>query len=391
MKSPKGRFYPSQECFIMTSGVSNKRVIPLFDSYPLLARRLPHISLGEFPTPVERLDRLGQDIGVEHLYIKRDNLSGKVYGGNKVRKLEFLLGRAKLDRAKGVMTFGYAGSNHTLATAIYGQQLELNTTSMLMPQPNAHYVRRNLLMGYQCGAELYQYRNKILLIMGTIWQLLLKKLRHGYFPQIIVPGGSSPLGVTGFVNAALELKQQVTEGEIPEPDLIYVALGSMGTAVGLILGLKVANLRSRVISVRVIDEGFANVGKMVKLFRKTNSFLHSLDSTFPRFDLRVGDIEVRHEFFGEQYGLFTEEGMAAVARMKKTEGLKLEGTYTGKALAALIRDAEKQVLRDKTVLFWNTYNSRDFSDIIAGIDYHQLPTCFHRYFEEDVQPLDTDC
>ena len=370
--------------------MSNKN-IPLFEHYPLLGDRLPYISLGEFPTPVERLNRLGQDIGVEHLYMKRDDLSGKVYGGNKVRKLEFLLGRAKRDRAKGVLTFGYAGSNHALATAIYGQQLGLKTISMLLPQPNAHYVRRNLLMGYHCGAELHQYRNKVLLIMGTVCQLACKKLRYHYFPQIIAHGGSSPLGVIGFVNAALELKQQVTEGEIPEPDLIYVALGSMGTAVGLMLGLKVANLKSRVISVRVIDEGFANVGKMVKLFHKTNTFLHSLAPTFPKFDLRAGDIDIRHEFFGEQYGLFTEEGMAAVARMKETEGLKLDGTYTGKALAALIDDAGKQALRDKRVLFWNTYNSRDFSDIIANIDYHQLPTCFHRYFEEEVQPLDTDC
>lgn len=364
----------------------SNRVIPLFSQYPLLGEKLPYIPLGEFPTPVERLHRLGQDIGVEHLYMKRDDLSGKSYGGNKVRKLEFLLGRAR--RAKGVLTFGYAGSNHALATAIYTQQLGLKSISMLMPQPNAHYVRRNLLMGYHCGAELHQYRNQFLIAIGTICQLLCKKLRHGYFPQLIAPGGSSPLGVTGFVNAALELKQQVTGGEIPEPDLIYVALGSMGTAVGLILGLKVADLNSRVVSVRVIDERFASARKMVRLFHKTNAFLHLLDTTFPKFHFRAADIDIRYDFFGEQYGLFTEEGMAAVARMEKTEGLKLDGTYTGKALAALIHDAEKQVLRGKRVLFWNTYNSRDFSDIIDGIDYHQLPRCFHRYFEEDVQPLD---
>jgi len=80
--------------------------------------------------------------------------------------------------------------------------------------------------------------------------------------------------------------------------------------------------------------------------------------------------------------------MDAVARMEKNEGIKLEGTYTGKAFAGLIDDVERQGLGDKVILFWNTYNSKDFSDVIATVDYRQLPQCFHRYFEEEVQPLD---
>ena len=81
--------------------------------------------------------------------------------------------------------------------------------------------------------------------------------------------------------------------------------------------------------------------------------------------------------------------MEAVHRMAKTEGITLDGTYTGKALAALISDTERHDVRDNVLLFWNTYNSRDISDAIANVDYHQLPRCFHRYFEENVQPLDT--
>ena len=97
--------------------------------------KLPYVSLGEFPTTVEKLDRLGGGIGIEHLYIKRDDLSGKVYGGNKIRRLEFLLGHALRAKVKEVLTFGYAGSNHALATAIYAQQVGLKSISMLMPQP----------------------------------------------------------------------------------------------------------------------------------------------------------------------------------------------------------------------------------------------------------------
>jgi 1-aminocyclopropane-1-carboxylate deaminase/D-cysteine desulfhydrase-like pyridoxal-dependent ACC family enzyme len=363
-------------------------MIPLFEHYPPLGHRLPYVPLGEFPTPVQMLQHLGKDMGLNHLYIKRDDLSGKVYGGNKTRKLEFLLGNALSTKAKEVLTFGYAGSNHCLATAIYAQQVGLRSISMLMPQPNAHYVRRNLLMSHYCGAELHQYRNIPLVGLGTIYQFPRHGLKRGRFPLFIPAGGSSSLGAVGFVNAAFELKEQIAKGEIPEPDYIYVASGTTGTAVGLMLGLRAASLKSWVISVRVANEQFANARKMTKLFRETNSSLHSLDPSFPKFELCEKDIDLRHGFFGQQYALFTKEGMEAVTRVEKTEGIKLEGTYTGKAFAGLIDDVGKRDLRDKVVLFWQTYNSRDFSDAIATVDYHQLPRCFHRYFEEDVQPLD---
>ena len=363
-------------------------VISLFKHYPLLKDKLPYVSLGEFPTPINKLERLGNSIGIGQLYIKRDDLSGKLYGGNKVRKLEFLLGKALEASAREVLTFGGAGSNHALATALYAQQVGLRSISMLSPQPNAHYVRRNLLMSYYCGAELHYYQNTLFLDLVTRYQILRHKLKHGYFPQVIPLGGSSPLGTIGFVNAAYELREQVMAGQVPEPDCIYVALGSTGTAVGLILGLKAVNLKSQVIPVKVIGEKIANVGKMVKLFRETNSYLNSLEPSFPKFEFDGLDIDIKYYFSGERYALFTREGMQAVASMEKEEGFKLEGTYTGKTFAALIGDAKKQALQDKVVLFWNTYNSRDFSDAIANVDYHQLPQEFHHYFEEDVQPLD---
>jgi 1-aminocyclopropane-1-carboxylate deaminase/D-cysteine desulfhydrase-like pyridoxal-dependent ACC family enzyme len=364
------------------------RMVPLFERYSLLKDRIPYIALGEFPTPVGKLDRLGEDIGIAMLYLKRDDLSGKVYGGNKIRKLEFILGQAQRAGVKEVLTFGFAGSNHALATAVYAQRLGLKSISMLLPQPNAHYVRRNLLMSHYCGTELHQHRNIPLLAGATVYQLLRHKLRYGQFPQIIPPGGSSPLGTIGYVNAAFELQKQIIAGELPEPDRIYIALGSMGTAVGLILGLKAANLKTRVISVRVVDEKYGNEKKVDELFHRVNSLLHSRDPSFPRFELSERDLEIRHGFFGKRYALFTEEGMDAVARMERNEGIKLEGTYTGKALSGLIDDAKKQNFRDEVILFWNTYNSRDLTDIIAAVDYHKLPRCFHRYFEEEVQPLD---
>lgn len=99
---------------------------------------------------------------------------------------------------------------------------------------------------------------------------------------------------------------------------------------------------------------------------------------------------VEHSFFGKQYALFTKEGVEAVACIDRYGGIKLEGTYTRKAFAALIDAGRKSSLRDKVLLFWNTYNSLDFSKAIATIDYHQLPRSFYRYFEEEVQPLERE-
>ena len=372
-------------------------MIPLFEQYPLLRGKLAYVPLGEFPTPVQKLERLGAELGVTQLYIKRDDLSGEVYGGNKPRKLEFILGNALRSKAKEVITFGGAGSNHALATAIYARQVGLKSISMLMPQPNAQYVRQNLLMSHYCGAELHlcgagleSVMNMPLVYGATIYQLLWHRLEKGRLPYFISPGGSSPLGVIGFVNAGLELRRQVTSGQMPEPDYIYVACGTMGTAAGLTLGLRVARLSGRVVSVRICSEKFVNTRAMIKFINKTNSLLHSLDASFPRFEFSETDVNIRHDYFGKRYALFTEEGMAAVSLMRKCEGIKLDGTYTGKALAALKHDAKGESLRGKVVLFWNTLNSKDFSDAISDVDYRDLPRRFHRYFEEEVQPLDRD-
>ena len=372
-------------------------MIPLFDCYPRLQDALDYVSLAELPTPVQKLDHLGVNLGIADLYMKRDDLSGKVYGGNKPRKLEFILGDALRSGASQVMTFGAAGSNHALATAIYAKQVGLKCISMLMPQPNARYIRRNLLMGqhygaelHLCGAELESARNMPLAYMATTYQLLRHTLKDGRFPRLIPPGGSSPLGTIGFVNAALELRDQVAIGQMPEPDYIYVACGTLGTAAGLTLGLRAAGLNSRVVAVRVTSGSLVNVAGMTKLINKTNSLLHSLDASFPEFEFPAEDIDIRHDYFGRRYALFTKEGMEAVSMAKEYEGIKLEGTYTGKTLAALVDDARQGRLQGRSVLFWNTLNSRDFSDTVSGLDYHDLPHRFHRYFEEAVQPLDRD-
>ena len=363
-------------------------MIPIFDNYPALKEKIPHIQLGEFPTPIRHLKELGKEIGADYLYLKHDGLSGPIYGGNKIRKLEFLLGDALRKGAKAVLTFGFAGSNHALATAVNAQRVGLHCISILLAQPNARYVQRNLFLSHVHGAEIHHFKNKFTAYIPTTMILLPKRLKQGKFPYIIAPGGSSPLGIIGYINAAFELKEQITGGLVPEPDTIFVPFGTMGTAVGLTIGLKATGLKARLVPVRVVDEHYGNKEKFIELFNRTRTLILSLDPSFPRMEIPDDEPAIQHDFFGGEYARFTEQGMAAIDLMAKSEGIQLEGTYTGKTMAALIDYAKDHGKKEEVILFWNTYNARDFSDAIKGIDYHQLPRGFHRYFEADVQLLD---
>ncbi|MCL4692821.1 MAG: pyridoxal-phosphate dependent enzyme [Candidatus Hydrogenedentes bacterium] len=344
--------------------------------------------MGLFPTPITRCNELETQFDLSALHIKRDDLSGEVYGGNKVRKLEFLLGKALQDGVKEVLTFGFTGSNHALATAIYAQKVGLRSISMFLPQPNSRSLRRNLLLGYHSGAELHEYSNRRALTVGTVYQSVRHWARTGRKPMIVPPGGSSPLGIVGIVNAAFELADQVKAGAMTEPDLIYVAVGSMGTAVGLRIGLEAAGLRSEVVPIRVIDNSLANPSRMRTLAHDSVAYLRACDPSFPTCERALSEYTLREEFFGTQYALHTEEGMEAIRLLREAEGIGLDGTYSGKAFAALVDDAKKGMCSGKTVLFWDTFNSRDPWSALGELDHANLPRRFHRYFKEPVQPLD---
>ena len=382
---------------IVMSTETKRPAISLFKQYPELGKKIPYVSLCDLPTPVQKLEHAGEELGLKDLYIKRDDLSGKLYGGNKPRKLEFLLGDALRVRAKKVLTFGGAGSNHALATALYAQKLGMKSISLLTDQPNAHYVRKNLLMSRYAGAELHLcgagLESSLTVPMfrfHTVLQMLKHSLLNGRFPRMIPAGGSLPLGIVGFVNAAFELRDQIESGEMPEPERIYVAAGTMGTSAGLLLGLRAAGINCKVIAVRVVGEEFTNIQGMLDLIGKTNSLLHSLDPSFPAYEFTRNDVEIKHGFYGRRYAVFTEEAVEAVDFMKQKEDIALEGTYTGKAFAALMDDAKHSYLQGTITLFWDTSSSVDLTPFISDIDYHKLPRSFHKYFEEDVQPLDRE-
>ena len=360
----------------------------LFSQFPALEKKIAHVSLGSFPTPVIPLKQLEKIFGGGNFYLKNDGVSGSLYGGNKIRKLEYLLGDALQKKAKEILTFGAAGSNHALATAVYANKFSIPCTVMLLAQPNADYVRRNLKWGHALFARLRHYDSEKGMYIPLVVRMLKRFITKGNFPYVIWPGGSVPLGNIGYVDAGLELKDQIDKGLLPEPDKIYVPMGSMGTAVGLAIGLKAAGLKTQVVAVRVSEAHMGNEKKFEALYKKTIALLRSCDPEFPDMILDQGDVDIIHDFFGEKYALFSKPGMEAVDLMQQKQGIQLEGTYTGKAMAALIHSATSRKDQNGVILFWNTYNAIDFSDAINEVDYKELPEAFHRYFEEDVQPLD---
>src|SRR5207253_8267827 len=170
-----------------TEHVFNGEGRPLFSSFARLRASLPIVRLAELPTPVRRLTRLGERIGARSLWLKDDAATSPHYGGNKVRKLELLLAAAVARRARAVMTFGYAGSNHATATAVHAARLGLRSISVLLPQENAAYLRKNLLVSLSAGAEIHEYPSRSALYGGALLTLARALLRDGALPFVIAP------------------------------------------------------------------------------------------------------------------------------------------------------------------------------------------------------------
>lgn len=349
----------------------------LFEAYPLLKEKMAYVPLGEFPTPVEKLERLGQAIYAPRLFVKRDDLSGKLYGGNKVRALEFLFGEAIREGHQHVVALGFPASCQALAQAIYARQLGLQSTAFLFPQIQSKQARQHLLIYQSIQADILP---TIPMILPFVLRL---RLKSGRFPKLLE--ASSPIGMIGYVSAGFELKRQIEQGLLPEPDLVYISLATMGTTVGLLLGFKVAGLRTQVIGIddgaRVMGRKVATPGNMARKFRETNDLLNSRDPSFPVLDISESDFQIRTGFEREKESLVSAAGAQAMQRVKDLENLLLDEMFTANAFAGLLADVESGALQDKTVLWWNSYNSRDFSPQIASADFRRLPKYFHRYFE----------
>ena len=359
------------------SGISeNSDRFILFKHYPELEEKTARISLGLFPTPIQRLERLG----FANLWIKRDDLSSAVYGGNKIRKLEFILGEAKRRKTAHIITFGGIGTNHGLATAIFCEKFGLACTLLLFRQPVTAGVKQNLLLFNKFKAKTIYKK--------TLWKTvvsyyLLERIKHpgAYF---VFAGGSNPEGTIGYVNAAFELKEQIDRGDMPEPKVIICPLGSGGTLAGLALGLQLAGLPIGVTGVRVSKSHLgpfqACTGNTVaKLMKQTYAYLKKHCRRLPDITLRLP--EILHDYFGGGYGVPTKAASNVSCLLKDKEGIALDTTYTSKAFAAVYDYCKEHGKEAGSVLYWHTYNSADLTDQANSVDYRNLPKALQRFIE----------
>ena len=359
----------------------------LFEKFGGLEGKIPWLSLGDLPTPVQRLPKLGDQIGLPEFYCKRDDLTHPEYGGNKIRKLEFLLADVRQQSRKSALTLGGWGSNHVLATTILSNKLGIKPLAVMVPQCAQEYARKNLLLNFALGCEL-SYARSTVAVPFKIISVYLRRWMTGDRPYFIWAGGSSPLGTLGYVNAALEISGQVREGALPEPDYIFCAVGSCGTFSGLVLGCKLAGMKTKVIGVRVFDKPFANSYMARRLGRKTLQLMRKFDRTVPELNLMETDFTVLHDYAGPRYAQFTRPGMEAVALAQELESVKLDGAYTGKSLAALIDWARNGRLKNQKVLFLDSYNSRPLEKLVPALpDWKNLPHPFHTCFTEKIREI----
>ena len=355
---------------------------PLFSRCPAMREQLPHVPLGEFPTPVERHEALERALGVGELWVKRDDRSGEVYGGNKVRKLEILLADALRSGAREIVTFGGAGSNHALATAIYGQRLGFAVDLFLTPQPTSAHVRRNLLLDAAFGARLHHSEHAADAMRAAEAHVAEREEVTGIAPYVIPYGGTNTLSVTGMMDAGLELVMQAFQGELPAPDVVYVAAGSLGTAAGIAIGLAAGESETEVRAVRVTSDSVASQGALDALIEETRDLICAMDTSCSCAIEATPRARLIEGYYGDGYGTPLPAAEEAVA-LARGEGLTLDGTYTGRAFAALMADAAAGGLADKRVVFWDTFDSHDFGAQIEGLDSSSVPPEFARYFEPD--------
>jgi len=336
--------------------------------------------LGRYPTPVQRVRGLVSD-RVE-LWVKRDDLTAEAYGGNKVRKLEFLIAEARAQGKTRLATLGAIGSHHVLATAIHGAAAGLAVDAIVFPQPITEHVRKQVLADLAAGARLQPTRG-YLGVPAAVW-----RARRAPGTYWVAAGGSSVTGTLGYVSAALELGEQIARGELPRPDLVYVALGSNGTAAGLYAGLW-GEPPLELVAVRVTDRVISGAGAVRRLARGAERrlaallgvrSLSELEAPSPTRSGRAPSLRVVHDQFGGRYGRSTPAADEAVARAAAA-GLTLEPTYTGKCMAALLADDAAGRLDGKRVLFVNTYSGADLGPLVARAPAPSaLPPLLRRLF-----------
>lgn len=292
------------------------------------------VSLGIFPTPIQKLDNISRILGVQ-VYVKRDDMTGLGLGGNKIRKLEYLLAQAKAQGAQVVFTTGGAQSNHAMLTACACRKLGM-TPILILKKRGVTAIRGNQLLEHLMGVDVRFMDTDDYADIYAEMDRVGSELGRPYYK--IPCGGSNALGALGYVDCVREIRDQGFKF-----DHMICAEGSGGTMAGLALGAKLYMPDMRVTGMMVDSDPFEKI--TVDLMRESAELLGA-DVQVDRSDFDLMDM------CGPGYAIPSEEGNAAVTLMAQEEGLFLDPVYTGKAFAGLIAMAKEGAFKSsERILF----------------------------------------
>jgi len=310
--------------------------------------KLPRCRIAQLPTPLEELPRLSRSLGGPRLLIKRDDQTGLALGGNKARKLEFLLGDALANGADTLITPGAAQSNHCRQTAAAAACLGLGCELLLNGQP-PELPNGNLFLDQLLGARLHWIARAQR--EAKAQELTEQLRREGRRPYFVPVGGSNAVGAVGYVGAMIELVEQLRARQW-RVDHVVVASSSGGTQAGLVVGAKAAGFSGRVLGISIDKDSVADGPYEVDLAELANQ-------TAARVGLSVrfgpADFTVVRGYMGGGYGVVGELERNAIGRLAREEGILLDPVYAGRAFGAMLDLIGKKVFKQsETVLFWHT-------------------------------------
>jgi D-cysteine desulfhydrase family pyridoxal phosphate-dependent enzyme len=319
---------------------------------------VPRIPLATLPTPLHELPRLREALGgssnAPRIFIKRDDLTGLALGGNKARKLEFLVADAVEQGATVLITTGATQSNHARMTAAAARVAGLNCHLVLTSKSDDPPLQGNLLLDRVYGATVHHVPapDDPKLALGNdeakVREVEAMLRQSGQRPYVIAVGGSSPVGTLGYTLATVELIEQLAAAGL-RPSRVYYASGSRGTQAGLTLGAKACDASYRLHPIAV------STGEPEKIHRAFNAANAAAELLGIPTRVAYDDLVGNNDFIGQGYGIPTPEGIEAIALLARTEGILVDPCYTSKALAGLIAQVRRgEVKPNEEIVFLHT-------------------------------------
>ncbi len=306
---------------------------------------LPRVAIAHLPTPIDPLPRLTEQLEGPELWVKRDDQTGLATGGNKTRKLEFLVADALEQGADTLITCGAAQSNHARQTAAAAAKFGLKGVLVLRGEMPAE-IQGNLLIDHLVGAEVVWAGDQPL---DQGMREVAGELRDaGHRPYIVPYGGSNPVGVSGYVAAMDELLAQCEDRDIAFDHIVF-ASSSGGTQVGMVVGAQAFGYEGRVLGISVDLQASALQSNLSDLAASTAAQL-GLELRFAPQDFAVND-----DYLGGGYGVVGDLEREAIHTVARAEGLLLDPVYTGRAFGGLLDLVRGGAFEpDDNVLFWHT-------------------------------------